>query len=51
MAYLPALPLGYEVSVWLLVNNRIRVYALAMPLLELNEERMKWEEVDKFRNT
>ncbi len=45
MAYLPILPLGYEISVWLLVNNRIRVYALAMPLIELNEGTMKWVEL------
>lgn len=45
MAYLPALPLGYEVSVWLLVNNRIRVYALAMPLIELDESAMAWWEL------
>ena len=45
MAYLPALPLGYEISVWLLVNNRIRVYALAMPLIELNEGTMQWQEL------
>jgi len=45
MAYLPALPLGYEVSVWLLINNRIRVYAMAMPLIELDESAMVWREL------
>jgi len=43
--YLPIAPLGYEVSVMLLVNGVIRLYAIGMPLMYLDESDLVWREL------
>ena len=43
--YLPSAPAGYEFSVMLLVNGVIRLYAIGMPLMYLDEFDMVWREL------
>jgi len=43
--YLPIAPAGYEVSVMLLVNGVIRLYAIGMPLMYLDESVLAWREL------
>jgi predicted membrane-bound mannosyltransferase len=43
--YFPVMPLGYEVSVMLLVNGVIRLYAIGMPLMYLDESVLAWREL------
>ena len=43
--YLPSAPPGYEVSVMLLVNGVIRLYAIGMPLMYLDESVLAWREL------